>query len=119
MSARGQGGKRRRAKTRASSRQYRLYVVELAPAAIRAHARAEAIRGCVYVGQTAHSPEHRFSQHRRGGRLSASKVRRFGVRLRPDLYEAIEPLSTRDEAARAEAQLAADLERQGFCVFWS
>jgi len=51
--------------------------------------------GPVYVGQAAHAPEHRFHQHKVGGKLAAGKAHKFGVRLRLDLMKGIGPFSTR------------------------
>lgn len=59
-----------------------------------------------YVGQTAHAPEHRFAQHKEGGKLAARKPRKFGLRLRYDLMVGIRRFATRKEAERAEAVLA-------------
>ena len=87
----------------------------------------ELARGCVsepcalapvYVGQTAHTPEERFAQHKAGGRLAAGKPYRFGLRLRPDLTKGIGPFRTRKEAEAAEAAVAEALQRQGRRVFW-
>lgn len=73
----------------------------------------------VYVGSTALSPERRFARHLDGGMASSRYVRRFGVRLRPDLYDDLNPLRTRSEARRAERSLSARLERRGYRVFGS
>jgi hypothetical protein len=72
----------------------------------------------LYVGQTAHDPEHRFAQHKAGGRLAASKANRFGVRLRPDLMAGIPKCSTRKDAEAMERAVAEALERRGHRVFW-
>jgi hypothetical protein len=72
----------------------------------------------VYVGQTAHTPEQRFQQHKAGGKLAASKPHKFGVRLRLDLMDGIGPFATRREAERAEQALAEALQRRGHRVFW-
>jgi predicted GIY-YIG superfamily endonuclease len=71
----------------------------------------------LYVGQTAHTPEHRFAQHKAGGQLAATKPHRYGVRLRHDLMK-VGPFGTREEAERAEQALAEALERRGHRVFW-
>lgn len=47
----------------------------------------------LYVGQTAHTPEHRFAQHKVGGKLAAKKVHKFGIKLRLDLMKGIGPFS--------------------------
>jgi predicted GIY-YIG superfamily endonuclease len=72
---------------------------------------------CVYVGQTARTPEERFAQHKAGVR-SSRFVREFGVRLRPRLYANVGPFETRAEAERAEGKLAEKLRRRGYSV-WS
>lgn len=70
------------------------------------------------MGQTAHTPEQRFAQHKAGGKLAASKPHQFGVRLRLDLMKGIGPFSTRKDAERAEKALAEALVRRGHRVFW-
>jgi len=72
----------------------------------------------VYVGQTAHTPEARFAQHKAGGRLAAGKPHRYGVRLRYDLMQGIGPFATREQAEAAEKAVAAALEKRGHRVFW-
>ena len=97
-----------------AKRQYSIYVIELA----RACVREPCALAPVYVGQTAHTPEKRFAQHKAGGRLAAGKAHRFGIRLRPDLTRGIGPFRTRAEAEKAEAEVADALRRQGRRVFW-
>jgi hypothetical protein len=60
----------------------------------------------LYVGQTAHTPEHRFARHKAGGKLAAGKAHRFGFRLRYDLMKGIGAFSTRAGAERAEKAVA-------------
>jgi hypothetical protein len=84
-----------------------VYVIELSQ---RAGPRA------VYVGQSALYPTERFAQHLTAYKSSAV-VKRFGKRLRPDLFGHRNPLRSRQEAEEAEAQLAATLRRQGYKVF--
>jgi hypothetical protein len=105
---------RRRPSGRVAPRRYSLYVIELS----RACVREPCALAPVYVGQTAHTPEARFAQHRAGGRLAAGKAHRFGVRLRPDLTRGLGPFATRGEAEAAEVALAEALQRQGRRVFW-
>ena len=102
------------ARRKQSSRVYHVYVIELA----RACVREPCALAPVYVGQTAHTPEERFAQHKEGGRLAAGAPHRFGVRLRPDLMEGVGPFRTRAEAEAAEQALAEALQRQGRRVFW-
>jgi hypothetical protein len=104
----------KRRKANAPSRTYSIYVIELA----RTCLRTPSAYAPLYVGQTAHTPEHRFTQHKSGGKLAAGKPHKFGVRLRYDLMKAISPLSTRREAERAEKAVAEALEKRGHKVFW-
>lgn len=109
---------RRRATPPPRGPAYCVYVVELDAGALPARWRGTRVAGCVYVGQSAKSPEERFRQHMRGGRLANTKVYKYGKRLRPDLYQAWNPFESRREAEAAEEALAMELERRGFVVFW-
>ena len=64
----------------------------------------------LYVGQTSRDPDWRFDQHKAGYKASGA-VRRFGVRLPPELVEHLNPLrhweSLELEAALAEEFAAA------------
>jgi hypothetical protein len=94
-------------------RTYTIYIIELS--------RACTTKPCafapLYVGQTAHTPEHRFEQHKAGGKLAAGKPHRYGRRLRYDLMKDIGPFTSRKEAERAEKAVAEALERRGQRVF--
>lgn len=102
---------------------YCVYVIELRPEAMekKAFAARNAERRkdkpCLYVGQTAKTPEERFAQHLAGVR-SSRVVKEYGVRLRPRLYANVGPFETRAESERAETRLAEKLRRRGFAV-WS
>jgi hypothetical protein len=93
---------------------YRIYIIELA----RTCVKEPCALAPLYVGQTAHTPEHRFAQHKVGGKFAARKPHKFGVRLRYDLMEGIGPFSTRPDAEAAEKVVAAALVRRGHRVFW-
>jgi hypothetical protein len=101
-------------KARRSTRTYTVYVIELSRDAVKEPCALAPL----YVGQTAHDPEHRFAQHLAGGRLAAGKAHRYGVRLRWDLMKAIAPLDSRKDAERMEREVAGALERRGHRVFW-
>ncbi len=58
----------------------------------------------LYVGQTSRDPDWRFDQHKSGYKASGA-VKRFGVRLLPDLFEHLNPLQ-RWESLEIEAPLA-------------
>jgi len=68
----------------------------------------------VYVGMSGLSPEERFENHRRGDKAS-SVVRRFGIRLLPELYAHLNPMPF-EVAAEMEQDLAEDLRRLGYTV---
>ena len=106
--------KRRRRAKAAPARIYTVYVIELS----RDCVKEPCAYAPVYVGQTAHTPEHRFAQHKAGGRLAAGKPHRYGVKLRWDLMDKMGPLSTRKEAEAAEKAMAEALQRRGHRVFW-
>jgi hypothetical protein len=98
----------------ASPSTYCIYVIELS----RECVKEPCALAPVYVGQTAHTPEHRFAQHKTGGKLAAGKPHRFGVRLRYDLMKGIGPFSSRTQAEAAEKAVAHALEKRGHRVFW-
>jgi predicted GIY-YIG superfamily endonuclease len=101
-------------KPRKNARTYSIYIIELS----RACTKQACALAPLYVGQTAHTPEHRFAQHKAGGKLAASKAHKFGIRLRLDLMKGIGPFATRTEAEAAEKAVAEALERRGHRVFW-
>jgi len=71
---------------------------------------------CYYVGATGLDPVMRFAKHRDGIKHNVY-VQRYGIRLRPELYERYNPM-TFDEAEAKEKWLAEDLRKKGFAV-WS
>ena len=62
--------------------------------------------------QVTRSPEERFKQHQEG-KKAAGYVRKHGLRLRPEFYERLNPM-TRSDAAAEEVALARLLRRQGY-----
>lgn len=72
-------------------------------------------RMCLYVGMTGLTPEERFRNHKRGYK-SNRFVEKYGIRLMPELYEKLNPLSYA-EAAKKEADLAVALRKRGFGVW--
>jgi len=104
---------KRSRKTR-PTRLYTIYVIELS----RDCLRTPSAFAPLYVGQTAHDPEHRFAQHLAGGKLAAKKPHRYGVKLRWDLMARIDQVRTRKDAETAEKAVAEALERRGHRVFW-
>ena len=72
---------------------------------------------CLYVGMTSKGPEERFAQHKRGYRASP-KVKRFGLHLRSEFYERLNPM-TKEDAEREEKELACALQKAGYAVWWN
>ena len=98
----------------AAPRAYSIYIIELS----RACTNKPCALAPLYVGQTAHTPERRFEQHKLGGRLAAGKPHKYGIKLRRDLMKGIGPFATRQEAEAAEKTVAEALEKRGHLVFW-
>ena len=69
---------------------------------------------CVYVGMTGLTPEERFANHQAGIK-DASLVKRYGIRLLPELYAHLNPIPF-EAAAQMEVDLAEDLRRAGYTV---
>jgi len=108
---------------RIDSRQtahHHVYVVLLDPAVARlAKVQAEnpgndPSKPCVYVGMTGLDPQERFANHKAGIK-AASVVKRYGIRLLPELYAHLNPMPY-EAAAEMEADLAEDLRRAGYVV---
>ena len=104
--------KKRSTKRKAPARTYSVYIIELS----RDCTKRPCALAPLYVGQTAHDPEHRFAQHKAGGKLAAGKPHKYGKRLRWDLMKGIATLSTRKGAEAAEKAVAEALERRGHRV---
>lgn len=79
---------------------------------------------CLYVGMTSKTPKQRFLQHKtgyrnkKGHKLSSSIVEKYGLYLRPSLYEMHNPMS-RAEAIEMENQLGLELRRKRYAVWWN
>ena len=103
----------------AAGHHHNVYVVLLDAGAIRSARSAKANRNrhklCVYVGMTGLNPEERFANHKEGIK-AALAVKRFGIRLLPDLYAHLNPMPY-DAAVQMELDLAEDLRRAGYTVF--
>jgi hypothetical protein len=99
---------------------HNVYVVLLDPAAGRlravraANPNRDPKKPCVYVGMTGLSPEERFTNHKQGIK-SAPVVKRYGLRLMPELYTHLNPMPFA-AAAQMEMDLAEDLRRAGYTV---
>lgn len=75
-------------------------------------------RDCLYVGHTQLTAEQRFLQHLEGEHGSPI-VRRFGLRLRPEFFAAIDRFETRQEAMVREEQLGELLRAEGYGVWYN
>ncbi len=110
---------------------YSIYVIELSKKAFsenrkfrEANPQYNGITECLYVGMTSKSPETRFKQHKtgtlskKGHNLAASIVKKYGLYLRPSLSEGFRP-KTRQEALEMEKQLALELRRKRYAVWYN
>ena len=104
----------KRKRQSAAPRTYSVYIIELS----RACTTKPCALAPLYVGQTAHTPEERFEQHKAGGKLAAGKPHKYGIKLRRDLMKGIGPFATRREAEAVEKAVAEALEKRGHLVFW-
>ena len=102
---------------------YAVYVIELDKEVRKidrfraANPRALITRPCLYVGSTVRSPQERFEQHLNGYKANRY-VKKFGERLRPDLFEQYNPIAKRVDAEEMEEYLAERLRSRG-CWVWS
>jgi hypothetical protein len=71
---------------------------------------------CLYVGRTGLSPEQRFAKHKSAKQNGKGYVTRYGIRLLPDLYDHLNPM-TWDEVVSMEIKLAMDLRAEGYGVW--
>ncbi len=100
---------------------FNLYVVLLDPAVLKhkrfrdANPRHDPSKPSVYVGRTGLSPEERFAKHKQGVKAN-SYVKRYGVRLLPDLYRRFHNMP-RADADLMEGRLATMLRRHGYAVW--
>ena len=110
---------------------YRVYVVELSKKVFTENAKFReanpqfnGVLECLYVGMTSKTPKERFEQHKtgyrnkKGHKLSSNIVLKYGRYLRPSLYNHIAPM-TRAEALKMEEQLALELRRQRYAVWFN
>jgi len=111
---------------------YHIYVIELSKRVFtestkyrKANPQFNGVLQCLYVGMTSKTPKQRFEQHKTGYRnkkgykLSSNIVEKYGMYLRPSLYNHIDPFFTRKEALIAEEQIALELRREGYAVWFN
>lgn len=112
--------------------QYRVYVVELSKRVFTEHYKFRqanpqfnGVLQCLYVGMTSKTPKERFVQHKQGYRnkkghkLSSNIVQKYGMYLRPSLYNHIKPMNSRSEALKMEEKLALELRRKRYAVWYN
>lgn len=116
-----------------SGSTYKVYVVELSKRVFSENTKFRAanpqfngVLECLYVGMNSKTPAERLIQHKtgyinkKGHKLSASIVQKYGIYLRPSLYDHInlKPMN-RQEALIMEEKLGWDLRRQGYAVWFN
>lgn len=111
---------------------YRIYAIELSKKVFsentkfrEANPQFNGTMECIYVGMTSKPVKERFLQHKTGHRnkkgykLSSNIVEKYGMYLRPSLFNHIDPIKTRAEALKMEEQLALELRRKGYAVWFN
>ena len=81
---------------------------------LRLNPKRDPAKPCVYVGMTGLPVDHRFENHKNGYK-AAQLVRKYGVRLMPELYAHLNPMPF-EAAAQMEKDLAEDLRNEGYTV---
>ena len=112
--------------------QYRIYVIKLSKRVFSENVKFRAanpqfngVLECLYVGMTSKSPKERFKQHKtgyinkKGHKLSSNIVQKYGLYLRPSLYNHIAPIRLREEALKMEEILALELRRKRYAVWFN
>jgi hypothetical protein len=89
-------------------------VVAKHPSILRANPRRDPSKPCVYVGMTGLPVDDRFENHKNGYK-SAWVVKKYGIRLMPELYENLNPMPF-EAAVQMEMELAEDLRAEGYTV---
>ncbi len=112
--------------------RYSVYVIELSKRVFtentrfrNANPQFNGVLQCLYVGMTSKSPKERFEQHktgyvnRKGHKLSSNIVQKYGMYLRPSLYNHITPFMDRADALKMEEILALELRRKRYAVWFN
>lgn len=111
---------------------YRIYVIELSKKVYtenrkfrEANPQFNGVLECLYVGMTSKTPKERFEQHKKGTlskkghNLSSKIVSTYGLYLRGSLFNHIPPLSSKTDALKMEKQLAIELRRKRYAVWFN
>jgi len=112
--------------------KYQVYVIELSKRVFtenrrfrEANPQFNGVLQCLYVGMSSKSPKERFQQHKtgyinsKGHKLSSNIVQKYGLYLRPSLYNHITPVVKRSEALKLEEALALALRRKRYAVWFN
>lgn len=115
----------------AGKNRYCVYVIELSKKVWSentkfrdANPQYNGVLECLYVGMSSKTPEQRFKQHKtgyrnkKGHKLASSIVEKYGLYLRPSLFEDI-PLMNQADALKMEAELAIILRRKRYAVWYN
>jgi hypothetical protein len=106
---------------RPAKRTHHVYVVELTrgvgqrPGVQKRNPDRRPGFPCVYVGQSKYEPKERLARHLAGKNASKYVTEETVVRLRPDIFETLNPLTELD-SLREERHLASRLRKSGFSV---
>ncbi|WP_424000586.1 GIY-YIG nuclease family protein [Maribacter sp. IgM3_T14_3] len=111
---------------------YSIYVIELSKKVFtenrkfrEANPQFNGVLECLYVGMTSKTPKERFDQHKNGSlskkghNLSSKIVQKYGLYLRGSLFNHIDPIKTKSEALQMEEQLALELRRKKYAVWFN
>ena len=106
---------------KARSHHYHVYVIELSKGVLyerrfqKANANYRPGMPCVYVGMTGLDPDVRFDKHK-AGLKSNRYVKKYGLRLMPELYECYNPMPY-EAALDMEIELGIFLRAKGYGVW--
>lgn len=111
---------------------YQVYVIELDKKVFsenrkfrEANPQFNGVLECLYVGMSSKTPQERFKQHKKGARskkgikISAKIVEKYGLYLRSSLFSHIEPVQSRARALELEKELALELRRKNYAVWFN
>ncbi|SIQ55757.1 GIY-YIG nuclease family protein [Maribacter ulvicola] len=111
---------------------YAIYVIELSKKVFsenrkfrEANPQFNGVLECLYVGMTSKTPKERFDQHKNGAlskkghSISSKIVQKYGLYLRGSLFNHIDPIKSRVDALKMEKQLALELRRKKYAVWFN
>ncbi len=111
---------------------YSIYVIELSKKVFtenkkfrEANPQFNGVLECLYVGMTSKTPKERFKQHKygtlskKGHNISSKIVQKYGLYLRGSLFNHLDPIKSRAEALKMEKQLALELRRKKYAVWYN